>query len=329
MNGSHPNAKRAAACALAALALLSGCRSSSSVASNPFMGPDRVAPPSTRMLAPGQAQPYYQGDPLPVMQSSTAAPVAAPLATDSTSRTESGKTLAWNAPNGAPAAATTNRAPNLATAPAPRPASPWDRPSSPPTAIAATAEPPVSVPGDADALHFAPPAAAPASEPQVAATAAVSPPGVAPPATPSALTAPPNQGVSLASYNAPVAASGGPGLTPITTTPERAHIPAATSPWQKPPGGTTSMAPQPSGVAAQPSAIYPAGTALNPLAAQPVYTVPQSPAALPTNTMAVSLRSVPSPEPQPGDPLPRVRIPGYDMPQTANADGFRPRTSMR
>jgi hypothetical protein len=47
------------------------------------------------------------------------------------------------------------------------------------------------------------------------------------------------------------------------------------------------------------------------------------------NTVAVQLRSVPAPPPQPGDPMPRIRIPGYEVPQMAAADGFRPRSAMR
>ncbi len=77
MKRVHPNLQRAAMCAFVAASLgVGGCRSSSSsgLAGNPFLAPDRVAPPSTRAIAPGQAQPYYQGDPLPVMQSSTAPP---------------------------------------------------------------------------------------------------------------------------------------------------------------------------------------------------------------------------------------------------------------
>jgi hypothetical protein len=64
------------------------------------------------------------------------------------------------------------------------------------------------------------------------------------------------------------------------------------------------------------------------MAGAPMYALAQAPAALPTNQMAVELRAVPSP-PQPGDPTPRIRIPGYDVPETASADGFRARTSMR
>lgn len=326
MNGFHPNAKRAAVCALTALVAVGGCRSSSSVATNPFMGPDRVTPPSTRMLAPGQAQPYYQGDPLPVMQSSAPPAPAGPLAADSTSRTESGKTLAWNAPAATTSSPSANMTQSVAPT-APRPASPWDRPATQPTSIAAAGEPPVAVPTDVNDLRFDLPVAAAATTPQTAATN-LSPSSAA--TAPLNTSVPPGTqatpGVALASYNSPSTTTNTGGLTPITTTPALAPATAATSPWQKP---QLAGATQPLGYAAQPSLTYPICTPASVLSSQPIYTQPQQPIALPTNTMAVDLRSVPSPAPQPGDPMPRVRIPGYEVPQTTNTDGFRPRTSMR
>ncbi|MBA3483250.1 MAG: hypothetical protein H0T51_15685 [Pirellulales bacterium] len=42
-----------------------GCRSQSTPLTNPFLTPQRVPPPSTRVLTPGTAQPYYPGDPMP------------------------------------------------------------------------------------------------------------------------------------------------------------------------------------------------------------------------------------------------------------------------
>lgn len=50
-----------------------GCRSNSTPLTNPFLTPDRVPPPSTQMITPGTAQPYYPGDSIPA-----AAPLAAP-----------------------------------------------------------------------------------------------------------------------------------------------------------------------------------------------------------------------------------------------------------
>lgn len=116
--------------------VVAGCRSSSSgVAGNPFMSPDRVPPPNTRGLLPGQAQPYYQGDPLPAMQSATkpAANAIAANPAETDSRSSTGRTLAWSQPGTA----------------APAPTS-----VAPPQAIAATNEASVAVPTDANPLRF-------------------------------------------------------------------------------------------------------------------------------------------------------------------------------
>src|SRR6188472_981090 len=103
MERVHPNVSYAATCAMIALAL-GGCRSSSSgIAGNPFMAPDRVPPPNTRALAPGQAQPYYQGDPIPATQSAANRPATAiaALPAEADSRTASGRTLSWAQPGAA------------------------------------------------------------------------------------------------------------------------------------------------------------------------------------------------------------------------------------
>lgn len=52
-------------CLVGFLLGLAGCKSQTATVSNPFLTPDRVPPPQTRVLAPGTAQPYYPGDPLP------------------------------------------------------------------------------------------------------------------------------------------------------------------------------------------------------------------------------------------------------------------------
>ncbi|MEX0642206.1 MAG: hypothetical protein WD468_05870 [Pirellulales bacterium] len=76
MKGIHPNLGLVALTALAVVSVCAvGCGHNQTGITNPFLAPDRVSPPSTRVVAPGTAQPYYPGDPLPVMQS--AAPVAA------------------------------------------------------------------------------------------------------------------------------------------------------------------------------------------------------------------------------------------------------------
>jgi hypothetical protein len=56
------------------MASAGGCRNQSAPLTNPFLTPDRVPPPQTRVLTPGTAQPYYPGDPLP-----GATPLSAPV----------------------------------------------------------------------------------------------------------------------------------------------------------------------------------------------------------------------------------------------------------
>lgn len=314
MKGIHPNTNRVATCALLMVSLaVGGCRSSSSsgLAGNPFLAPDRVAPPSTRTIAPGQAQPYYQGDPLPVMQSSTAPPVNATAAVPSATETltSTGRSLAWNTPGaGVPQSLTAGQ---------------W--PASPtPATISRGNEPAVAVPADSDSLRFALPAPInpdPAATPIAAASNSqpiqfsAAPPSQAP------------QGVTQASYTAPIPSapvanqqSSATSLPTIPVTPQQ-----AVSPWRQPqlaPSTTPSYGPQPAGQAIGGS--------------QPSYTIPAVPpnlyvqqqAMAPADAMAVQMRAVPSPA-QPGDPNPRIRIPGYEVPQTATADGFRARTSMR
>src|SRR4029079_19200920 len=123
MERVHPNVNYAATCAMIALAL-SGCRSSSSgIAGSPFMSPDRVPPPNTRALAPGQAQPYYQGDPLPALQSAANSPstAIAALPNDVETRTASGRTLAWAQPGTAAAPPAPASPASLALASTPQP----------------------------------------------------------------------------------------------------------------------------------------------------------------------------------------------------------------
>jgi hypothetical protein len=318
MNRIHPKVNRAITCALVAAAIaVGGCRSSSSgIANNPFLAPNRVAPPSTRVIGPGQAQPYYQGDPLPVMQSSTAPPAntVATVSNPAEALSSLGRSLAWNTPGGA--------APQVKTA------SPWDASPSPVTITRGANEPAVSVPMDSDSLRFALPAP---TNPEPAAPIASAPIPTSP--QPVQLGAvpqnQPNQGVELASYNTPVVNE--PSLSVsepmIPSTPQQ-----VTSPWRTPSRPT----PSPAAYDSQPLPVQQTRAQVAPQPQQ--YTIPavpqnlnlmaQSQYAIPTNAMAVQLRAVPSP-PQPGDPMPRIRVPGYEVPQTAANDGFRPRSSMR
>jgi hypothetical protein len=291
--------------------LAGGCRSTSSGVNNPFFAPDRVSPPSTRVIAPGQAQPYYQGDPLPVMQSAAPPLASSPLAADSAARSASGQTLAWNPasatkPPGAPAA--------VASATAP-----WDANSQTASPIARANEQPIAVPADTSTLRFALPAP---TAPQSTSPAMASAPTSSVQSTPLAFPTS-NQGMALASYNAPAANT----LSPVPTLPTLSPTPQAASPWRTP-QVSSSTAVVPPGYTQQPSLIASSNPQPNTMAGTPMYAPAQAPVALPTNQMAVELRAVPSP-PQPGDPAPRIRIPGYDVPETASADGFRARTSMR
>lgn len=323
MKRIHPIVNVALLCALTAATICAaGCKSSSSSAANRFMAPDRVPAPSTRAIAPGQAQPYYQGDPLPVMQSSTS-PANSPnnpaLAGDAAALSSTGKTLAWNAPASAASggvAANTN--------------SPWDAKPQSTTPIAYGNEPPVSVPSDRGELRFPAPlasnsssASAGASGPPAALTVPTSVPQTATTTSPTAM---PNQGVVQASYNTPVTGStpATGNLAPVVTTPTLSQAPTAASPWRTPQVASVSTA----GHASPSKSLnaVPTSTIISPV---PFYVMGQPQTVLPTNAMPVEMRAVPSPPPQPGDPLPRVRVPSYAVPQTATADGFRPRTSMR
>ncbi|HEY7688042.1 MAG TPA: hypothetical protein VH835_05095 [Dongiaceae bacterium] len=74
MKRLHPNRCHAALAVGLLLATgVCGCRNPQMASTNPFLAPDRVPPPATRTIAPGTAQPYYPGDPLPTSQSAPAA----------------------------------------------------------------------------------------------------------------------------------------------------------------------------------------------------------------------------------------------------------------
>ena len=106
--------------AIACLVIVVGCRSHPGGVANPFLAPDRVPPPATRALLPGQAQPYYPGDPLPVMQS----------AVNPQAPSFENPGLAWNQPTD--------------------PASPDDHSR----ALAFSSEPTVAIPSDSDSLRY-------------------------------------------------------------------------------------------------------------------------------------------------------------------------------
>jgi hypothetical protein len=191
--------------------------------------------------------------------------------------------------------------------------------SPPPSSVAASSEPGVAIPDDGNSLRFALPETQPA-EPQSftpnnpVALASTTPSSVQPSAQ---LPAPPSsRDITQAAYTEPV----------ITNS--QAPSP---SPWRSPQLGQPNVAP-----ASTPPANY---YVPQPIAAQPTgqplaYNTPPSlpasyamPPVTAANTMEVRLREVPSP------PMPRIRIPGYDVstgvPTVGSTDGFRPRTSMR
>lgn len=298
MEKVHPTVSFAATCAMIALAL-SGCRSSSSgIAGSPFMSPDRVPPPNTRVLLPGQAQPYYQGDPLPAMQSATKSPatVIAALPNEVETRSASGRTLAWSQPG--------------ATAPSPIPTSPVPPDSAPQPQIIATAtEASVVVPNDGDPLRF--PLPAPQSSKGASPIASASPLPIQPQLVQPVGAQPPSSNVLPASFNAPIPSAA---PLPIKAPPMSAPQQAA-SPWRSPQAAQVALVPT-----SAPRSVVVQQFGIAPLALR-------APPAIPANTMAATLRAVESP-PQPGDPTPRVRMPGY-VATEVSADGFRPRTSMQ
>ena len=293
MDRLHPNLSTAATCALIVLALgLGGCRSSSSgVAGSPFMSPDRVPPPNTRALAPGQAQPYYQGDPLPAMQSGAEQPAGgvATLPREAETHSANARTLTWSQPSSAnPAPVATVAAIAPAAVPPPQPQPALLQPPQPVPVVAAT-EAAVSVPNDGDPLRFPLPAPAP---PESAAPIASAVPLAVETQPVQPVVMQPQQGIVQASYTGTMPATlAQPVAAPVVASPQQ-----TTSPWRSP---------------------------------QIVQSEAQvglpSPPMIPSNTVAATLQAVP---PQPGDPMPRVRVPGY-MGTTVAGDGFRPRTSMQ
>ena len=143
MKWIHPNASHAASfAALAVLLGIGGCRNQSGGIANPFLAPDRVPPPATRAILPGQAQPYYPGDPLPVMQSR-----AEPFI--------DGSGLAWNGPDdGAPVTPQPAKISNAAISTAAMVAIPTDNDSLR-FALSAAAEPASITPAEPSPLQFA------------------------------------------------------------------------------------------------------------------------------------------------------------------------------
>lgn len=295
MKWIHPKLSHAATFVAIAISCgAGGCRNQSGGAVNPFLAPDRVPPPATRSLLPGQAQPYYPGDPLPVMQSGTAQPA-------------DGATFAAAEPSQMPSADT-----NLA----------WNSPSSPPSSppstqvqrepqTIASAELSVAIPADGDSLRFALPSP---PEPQPFMPVAPAPLATSQQSGQIATT-PPTQVVLPASYSAPVSGSAEPAVTSPWRVPQVAEANAWSANGVQPIIVPPPPIAQPIASAAPPS---------SPMASMPLVTTASS--------MDVRLRAVPSPPPETVLPtMPRIRLPGYAsaQPLIGSNDGFRPRTSMR
>lgn len=313
MKRVHPNLNLAAAfVAMAVLLSAVGCKyQQTAIAANPFLGPNRVPPPATRTLLPGQAQPYYQGDPLPVSQTGAAQPAAVAQASAEAEMPSAEGNLAWTSPSGAQQQSKTG--PTLSTAPPALPANPPTR-----SAAVASNEPSVAIPEDGNSLRFAIPQPE-LAEPQpftpnnpVALTSTPAPNAVQQPKL--QLPAPPSsRDIVQTTYTEPAMTN--------SQTP-------APSPWRSPQitqPNVTPLVATPPNYAPQPFVAQPVGQSLAinvPPSLPPYYAMPTVTGA---NTMDVRLREVPSP------PMPRIRIPGpsTSVPMVGSADGFRSRTSMR
>ena len=286
------------AMALLAIAIC-GCRTQSSAMSNPFLAPDRVPPPSTRAIAPGTAQPYYPGDPLPAIQGAVPAPMGAPVA----------KTQA-------------EMAPVMGSAP---PAPP----------VAFNNERSIAIPGDSEDLRFAlpapPPPQLPAPQPEPTPTLAATQPPPAPAPTQ------PNF-VSQASYNEADAYQVSPAIAeePAATSMWRSpQVGQNSGPVQ---ASANVPAPMPQVAAPQP-ALQPVpqmAEIANPMPVQlrAVTPPPNQQVMQPTYNPPPRMRfpdffgwGQPQPQPAMAAAPPPVAVPTQTTP--TSSDGFRPRGSMR
>jgi hypothetical protein len=295
MKRVHPNMRHGAVAALALLMGVTGCRSQQGGIPNPFLAPNRVPPPATRAILPGQAQPYYPGDPLPVMQSGTpqsmgaiAANASAPQAIPSADTA-----LAWGSPSKTPVAVS--------------------QPES--RVLAAANEPTVTIPNDTGALRFDLPAGTVPAQ-SVASMASSHATGPLPTTSRSGMSSVADQGVVQASYNQPIANSVKPGAS---EQPAYSITQAPTSPWRSP-------------QISSPPALSAWAPTLQqmPLPPPPSWVPNPVPYGSYAGSQNVQLRAVASPS-APGEAVPRIRFPGYTATaqNTSAADGFRPRSSMR
>lgn len=255
MNRPRPNRSNAVAVTLLVTVAIAGCRGQQTAMTNPFLSPDRVPPPATRMVPPGTAEPYYPGDQLSAPQSATepTAPV------DSFVEVES-------APSN----------------------------QSPAATFLAGDDAPIAIPGDNDDLRFALPTPPPVAEvtppaPAPTVVAAQGPSYSQPPPAPAVMSAVFNEAdaYQVTAAESAVADSGPwrpPQIPGSSATPSFAQNSQPTAP--QPLVAQPMMAPQPAFAAAPQPAL--ASLPPPPIAPAPLQTAPQP-------AMPVQLRAVPSP----------------------------------
>jgi hypothetical protein len=335
MKSIHPQPIQAATLlAVSWFAIAAGCRNQPTGLPNPFLAPDRVPPPATRSLLPGQAQPYYPGDPLPVMQSATT-PSAAPAANNQSvnaPQLTGTDGLNWNAP----ATGAAGSAVPLASAAA------LSANATPSRSNVLSNEPAVAIPSDGETLRF------PLTPPEALTSA---------PAPSSQQPVPTSAAPPLPSAVIPAAFT-----TPVADQPSAANVPqtgglaaAANGPWQSP-----QIAPPTAATSVGATVVAPAAAAVGAPGSMDVRlrAVP-SPPAVEATTPRIRLPGYVAPQPMPGAsafPQPGTNyataVPTGPMLQTVqisplpsppvseasslaagsatvSGDGFRPRTSMR
>lgn len=273
---------------------LAGCSNQQRTSANPFMQPDRVPPPATRSIAPGTAQPYYPGDPVPAAQA--AAPAAAAVA-------QMPAPPAVNMP--APAAVPANATTPPATTSAPQP-------------LSFSNERSVSIPADSEDLRFAVPGQQTASIPAATVPVAASPAA-------NQFTAVPQSAVIPAAYT-PMASQPAPAAAPVPAASENTDG----NPWRSPQiaaadsGVMQAQYVQPQSM--QPTVLAPAPSAATANFATQQMPVELRPVAAPsTPTMMAPATGLPTLQPMPTQlqagpqqvsPPPRMRFPSWTDPTT-------------
>lgn len=290
MKRLHPiTTQRAWVLTLSMTIYLVGCNNQQMAASNPFMSPDRVPPPATRTIAPGQAAPYYPGDPMPSAQ---AVPPGTPAVAQAPPITPIGTTMPSPVAAQQIAAQPTAAAPTALAAMSPATATPQP--------LAFSNERNVAIPTDNEQLRFAVPPPSQAMQPQPQQMAAQAMPTAATNPMPAAAPAPAAQ-VVPAAFNQPVPA---PTTNPDTNGPWR-------SPQIAPNGSQVAQAQYVQAQPGQPTML----TAQPTTQTMPVEmrTVP-SPQANPWQVTPQQPQL--QPQPQQFTSPPRMRFPSWTDPTT-------------